>query len=663
MVMEKSLQLYDGTASALASINRLLSVTNSQMRGMGEQTNAASMQQEQFNKKLQNASSYTSTLSKRIKKIKDAMDKLSGRMGFVDEVSQTNARLNIMNDGLQSAAQLQDMVYAAAQRSRTAYMQTADMVGKLGQRAGNAFSSSAETVAFAEQMNKQFALAGTSQDKAAAATSKLTQALGTGVLRSEDFNTLMETAPNAIQTVAAYMGKPVDAVRDLATQGQLSAEVFKNALLSATAETDAKLAAMPMTWGQVWTMFSNFAINAFTPLLEKITEFASSEQFQAFATSAADALVGVGDIAAQAFDWIVSGLNWLMENINVVAPLFFGLAAAVGVYSLAVTMAKIAQDGINSSILKSPVFWIAAVIGIVIGVIAKWIGAVGGVQVAWLILQRNAMWVMDTIRIKGMEIWNFICTIGENLNLWFQKIGVGFSTGLRTHCANALKSIQDFINAAIGGINRFIEVLNNIPGVSIQAIGGVTFGAEAQVLAEQKNAAEQAALEKTDEANKQAQAEREMNIWKAQGAMQTQQTILNGKIDSAQASNASNAWMGDVPNTFDASPYGNMPLGDMMGGGTSGANSVSYDPAQDINTTAENTGQMAQTMEIAEEDLSYLRDMAEQEAINRFTTAEVKLEMVNNNTISGTQDIDGIVDYFGDRLSEMMVVAAEGGHA
>lgn len=637
MVMEKSLQLYDGTASALASINQALTVTNSgfrqlqltagpavpvvelaaaneQLHSMGAQAEAASQQQEQLGNKLKETKPHAESLSGRIKSISSALKSIKSVTDLADGMAQTTARLNQMNDGLQSTGQLQDMVYAAAQRSRTAYLQTAETVAKLGQNAGNAFSSSAETVAFAEQLNKQFVLAGTSQDKSAAATSKLTQALATGVIRGEDFNTLMEAAPNAIQTVADYMGKPVEAVRDLATQGQLSAMVVKNALLSASNETDAQLAELPMTWSQVWSEMSNMALMALEPLL--------------------------------------SGITWLANNLEIVGPLLLAIGITAGVFAVIANWTNIcaaatnawsaAELFLNKVWMASPLMFVIGMIVLLIGVIFAVVAAInkvcgtsftalgiiiGAVAVAAAFIGNTVIGLLNAIIqfVWRIFVEPFITLIEFVLNV----VNGGFD------------SFGDAVANMIGNVISWFLSLGKVVTKIIDAIFGTDWTGGLNTL--------------QDNVLQWGKNENAITLSRDAPALDMRFSYSNAWDKGTGIGDGLTDKMGNMLNPSDNS-FGweqNTPYTDNLAETTANA----------MTDTAENTGQMAQTMEIAEEDLSYLRDMAEQEAINRFTTAEVKLEMVNNNTISGTQDIDGIVDYFGDRLSEMMVVAAEGGHA
>ena len=176
-------------------------------------------------------------------------------MDLSDQLTSTTARLNLMNDGLQTTQDLQNMIYLSAERSRGAYQATADAVSKLGLMAGDAFSSSEEIIAFTEQLNKQFTIAGTETAGIEAAMLQLTQAMGSGVLRGEEYNSILEQAPNIIQAIADYMEVPKGQLKDMAAEGEITAEIVKNAMFAAADETNAKFEAMPKTFRRFGLLF------------------------------------------------------------------------------------------------------------------------------------------------------------------------------------------------------------------------------------------------------------------------------------------------------------------------------------------------------------------------------------------------------------------------
>ena len=224
--------------------------------------------------------------------------------GLSDSMTSITARLDMMNDGLQTTEELNRMIYESAQRSRGSYQQTANLVTKLGTLAGDAFSSNQEIIAFAEQLNKQMALSGTTTQEAQAAMLQLTQGLASGTLRGEELNSVLEQTPMIAQSIAKYMGVNTGEMRELASEGAITADVVKNAMFAMADEINAKFEQMPMTWGQVWTSMQNTAIQALQPVLNAV--------------------------------------NWLANNLSVIGPIVAGLAASFVVFQVAANSTKIA---------------------------------------------------------------------------------------------------------------------------------------------------------------------------------------------------------------------------------------------------------------------------------------------------------------------------------
>lgn len=340
-------------------------------------------------------------------------------LGLSDTLTQTTARLDMMNDGLQTTEELQQKIFASAQRSRASYTDTADIVAQLGSRAGDAFSSNDETIAFAENLNKMFVIAGASQQEMSSASLQLTQALGSGVLRGEELNAVFESAPNVIQAIADYIGKPIGKVRELASEGLITADIVKNAMLTATTTSDInkQFESMPMTFGQIATSIKNQALVKFQPILEKLNEIANSEKFQNMVTGVIGGITVLASVATEIFDMAIKvgefmgavGNN-IKENWGTIAPAVMGIVTVMGLYKAAViaynvvqgvsngiqaiasavstahaaatgaataatTGATVAQTSFNASLLACPLTWIVIAIIAVIAAVYAVVGA------------------------------------------------------------------------------------------------------------------------------------------------------------------------------------------------------------------------------------------------------------------------------------------------
>ena len=534
-------------------------------------------------------------------------------IGFADDITQINARLDMVNElngELETTDVLNDKIFASAARARASYETTADAVAKMGIMAHDAFDSNDELIAFTELINKQFAIAGTSAQGIDAAMLQLTQAMSSGVLRGEELNSVFEQAPTIIQTIAEYLGKPVGEIRDLAAEGKITADVVKNAMLASADEINGKFESMPYTFSQVWTMITNMLTETFMPVVQVI---------------------------GAAADFI--GDHW-----STLEPIFFGLAVAVGAYALALGIYTAAQwiatgaaKAFFAALLSNPFMWIAMVIGAVVGAVYKWIQSVGGLTNAWNIAKAALMTAWSVIKLGFRAAVNFVMDLVDKLCYCWRAAGVAISGFIGDMKVKVLTILQNMINGAISLINGFISMLNNIPGVSIELIGEMTFATEAALQNEAEKQAREASLADYKASLDAAKASREEAfagaVVEAYGNAQNTQMLYEDAVRQTAAKAAD-----------EAVNYGDM--------------------AADIGEINDTTGGMAKDLECSEENLKYLRDIAERDVINKFTTSAVTVNLggVTNNVASGF-DLDGIVVGLGERLAEEVYVASEGVHA
>ena len=315
---------------------------NETLKQIAVNTSKVNDEQEKHDKKVRQTDNSANKLLSTVKRIVAAAAGFTiGKelLNLSDEMTQTTARLNLMNDGLQTTDQLNQMIYESAQRARTSYLATADVVAKLGQRAGDAFGSSAEVVQFAENLNKQFVIAGASQQEIASASLQLTQALGSGVLRGEELNAVFEAAPNVIQTIADYLDVPIGKIREMAADGEITAGIVKNAMLSATDSINEQFEQMPMTWGQAWTVMKNAATDSMSDVMEELNEVLNSDSGQAIMEGLIAGFEVLSDVAAGAIDLLASGADFVVNNWDYIYPILIG----VGIALLAVGAAGVAS--------------------------------------------------------------------------------------------------------------------------------------------------------------------------------------------------------------------------------------------------------------------------------------------------------------------------------
>lgn len=414
---------------------------------LGDAANRASRNQDKMNRSMRAGQSAASGLERRLLGLARAYVSLRTAQAFVglsDAMTQTKARLDRMNDGLQTTAQLQDMIYQAAQRSRGNYQETIDMVGKLGTLAGEAFNSSAELVAFAEQLNKQFALAGASTQGTQAAMLQLTQAMSSGVLRGEELNSVLEQAPTIAQAIAKYMGVTTGEMRELASQGKITAQVVKNALFAAADETNAAFEAIPLTFSQAWTMAGNAAVRSFQPALRRLNDLLNSELGQSAVNGLIAGFALLGSAAEGVIDLLAGGAQWVADNWDFVSTVLQFAGGAV----LAFTALSVACS------LKRAAGWAAANAPILLFVVL--IGSV-----------ITAMYAM------GMSSEEVFAKIGAGAG-WLYTLGYNFvASGWNLIAAFAEFFANVFDNPVAAIANLFLGLFNFIMDVVSNAAGAI----------------------------------------------------------------------------------------------------------------------------------------------------------------------------------------------
>jgi len=393
---------------------------NENIKKVVANTTKADEAQEKHNKKIKQAEEFGNKLLSTIKKVGSlGASAGKGLFGLSDKMTQANVGINFMNKGFEPAEtsggldngadnnkleetnRVQELIYQSAQRTRMSYLGTVEAVTSLAKGAGDVFSSSDEVVAFAENMNKQLKSAGLSQKDAASASEQLTKALGSGAMTGEQFNAVYSSAPNIIQTIADYMGKPVEEVEKLAAEGKVTADIMKNAMLGATDSINEEFKGVPMTWSEAWGMIQNAAVYSLSGVMERVNEFLNSDTGKKALEGIIGAIDILADVAEGAIGLLTAGAGFIIDNWDYVYPLLIGLGAA---------------------------FAVAGIIGMISGLEAAgaWLSVVWpflliGALVAILILAlTNAGATFEQIGQVAGTAFGFIYAVGYNLvaDLW-----------------------------------------------------------------------------------------------------------------------------------------------------------------------------------------------------------------------------------------------------
>lgn len=612
-------------SESIDSTRRAIDLVNTEMHETYDAIHQNAQAQQEFNHTVQKGTVAVDSMADKITGMVSAyigIQSLGKLINLSDEYTQTAARLNMINDGLQDTANLQDKIFTSAQNSRASYMDTADVVAKLALRAGDVWSSNEETIAFAETLNKAFVIAGASQEEMNSASLQLTQALGSGVLRGEELNAVFEAAPNIIQTIADYLDVDIGAIREMASEGKITASVVKSAMLSAAEDIDNQFTNMPMTWQQVWVGAMNELLYASQPILETI--------------------------------------NWMAQNWSVLEPIILGVAGAIGIYAVALGVYKginaataiseavraaalmlqtgktfkatAAQTSFNAALLACPITWIIVAIIAIIAAIYAIIAAINKVTGS---TYSATGFIMGCLFRAGADI--------TNLFIGILNFVIGCGVELYNLIAVFANFFANVFNDPVGAIvNLFAGLFDFILGVVQAAAKAID-----TVLGTDMSGA--------------VAGFRDMVSDKVSD-MIGEQTVVMEKLDAEDYQ-----YQGiDTDKAFESGYNFGEGLEDKIGGffgrGMDGFG-INYGQFNDIPGGVEDIAKNTKdTVDISDEELKYLHDLAERDVINRFTTAKIQVEMVNHNNVSSNMDLDGIVDYLVTEVDTAMEQAAEGVH-
>lgn len=637
-------------------------------------------EQGRFNQEISAGTQQANELTNTIKRAVAAyvsIQTVGKALNISDELVQTTSRLNMMNDGVQTTAELVNMVYAAAQDARGSFSQMADVVARFGNNAKDAFSSSEEVVAFADLIQKQMTIAGASTQEAANAELQLSQALGSGVLRGDELNSIFEQAPNLIQNIADYLDVPIGKVREMAADGELSADVVKAAIFSAADDINSKFNEMPMTWGQMWQSMQNTALIAFQPVLQRLNDLANSEAFQTFIQGAIEAMATLANILLNVFDLAVSIGTFIGDNWSIIAPIVYGIVAALTAYiAISAIVAAIngvmaiaegvkaaaqmmatdatfaetaAQQGLNAALMACPLTWIIMLILALIVVIFAVCNAIakmtGIANSGFGVITGGVNVVIQFFKNLGLTVANIALGIGNAI--------AALASNMMTAFHNAICSVQSWfynlLSMALSVIEGICSALNKLPFVEFD-YSGISSAAD-----DYAAKASEAAGNKED-------------YQSISDAFNEGFTTFDAFQDgwASDAFNAGAAWgdgIADKVSNFSLSDvFGQTDIPN-VGDYTSGFNDAIANSGvgDSIGNIDDNTGKIKDSLDVTEEDLKYLRDIAEQESINRFTTAEVTINQTNNNNVSSDTDLDGFITALDDAMGEAIDEVTNGG--
>lgn len=585
-------------ASGFDSLNNTLQ----QIAANASRAAAAGQQHAQAVKRTDTAANQLLSTMKRIASVTALIAAGKKAMGLSDEFAQTTARLNLMNDGLQETEDLQRLIYESAQRSRKSYTATADVVAKLGQRAGQAFSSNAETIQFAENLNKQFVIAGASQQEIASASLQLTQALGSGVLRGEELNAVFEAAPNIIQTIADYLDVPIGKIRDLAADGQITADIVKDAMLSATENINEQFEDMPITFSQAFSLATNRAMMSMQEGLGGMNEFLNTEETMGAIMRLADIFSVLAEIGMGALTGIGEMASFVVNNLDFIIPILTAIGIAFAIMHAQAIATALASVG---GALASAAAWAVANWPILL-LVALMAGALIAAQQFGFGMEAVGGWVG--------QVFGMIYAVGYNIfaSLW-----------------NAIASFAEFFanvwNDPLGATARlFADVFDTILGIVETVAGAID------------------ALIGSDLSSSVSGFREQIGSWVdenfGENAIQIKRMASLDVKDTAAAGGEIGAGLGKKLDNM------NFSLDDIAGS-LGGLGATGSGGLGDIGKVG-SVGKIEQDVNIADENIKLLRDLSERQYVAMVNLTVPQTNATINQTVNGGggSDANAIMD-------------------
>ena len=620
--------------------------------------NSNTVAQENFNNSLRSASTASDNLFKKIKRVAAAylgIQTVKAGINLSDTMTQNTARLNLMNDGNQSTEELQKMIYQSAQSSRGNFLDVSQVVSKLGILAPNAFKSNQEAILFSELMAKSFKIGGASQQEQSAGMYQLTQALASGRLQGDEFRSIMENAPILAQAISKSLGVSIGTLREMSSEGKITADVVKNAMFSASQEINSQFESIPMTFTDIVTQIKNTAIQGFQPIAKQINSILNSDRMKEFINSSViligkltsvlsssiNLIAGVGaviydkwSLIAPILGTVVAGITAYNVALGVIAvktaivkgaTLAYNLAliaqnALHGVNNTALIASTAAQWGLNAAMLACPITWIVA--GIILAVGALYLGVAAFNKFTGATISATGI-ITGAIYGIGAHIYNIIAT-SVNMFISFTE----FLANIFTHPVVAIKRL--FINMGLSIINIIKSTMSIVDKIIDTGISDKLSDIESNLKVK---------LEATT-------VEGYRDFKTATGGRldymklkDTGEVVTKGYTTGENLSNS-------------LSLTSNLGLNNGILDKTNGY----------LGQIAGNTAKTNSSLDLTKEELKYMRDLAEQEVINRYTTASMKVEVSNNNNISNSLDIDEVAEMFTNKLVESAAIVAEGNY-
>lgn len=657
-----TIELIDGVSPTFAKIASAAENYANRMQSVGKATQSASDSAEyavgRFSA-LKNVFAGSFLANMATGALDMVKNQIMGVVELADHVAGTNARLQMISGSQENVVALNNMIFESAQKARGEYMTMADTVASLSVNARDAFPDPRETIGFVEGLQKLFVIGGASAENQKFALLQLQQALASGRLQGDEFRSITENAPILQDMIARTMGVSRGELKQLAAEGAITADIIKNAVMGNAEEIEERFAQMPRKWSDHLTNMKNAATAAFMPIMAEISSMANAQTVKDAVAGMGNAFRQVAPIALAAARTVMGAMTAIAGGINraysfvsrhmtafrtvaILAGVAIGIMASKAIFSagtmavaagatiahaVAIFMMTAATEGLtaafmglNATMFASPLFIIPAVIVLIVG--ALYLGVAAFNHFAGTSISATGI-------VVGVFSWAF--AIIRNILVFFLNMAIAVANFFASVWNNPLDAIYnlfaDIWNGIAGlvaaAINNIIDMINKIPGISKVKAGGF--------------------------------AHVDWTVQTREIAGRIANPIEYSDLTSAahwgyeQGASIGNISMPEVgAPAFDPSKLENQ-AGNIAGNTGKGADAAK---------------RTADALDSAQEDLRYLREIAEREAINKYTTASVTIEMGGmTNNISNKMDIDGVVDVLSQGLLQSMAAGARKVHA
>ena len=624
-------KLFDGYS---ATINKIASGTDkASVAVLG-----ASKNTDTYNQSLRNTGAVANVASSGLMRLVGAVISLAAvkkSMDLTDAYTNTNARLAMITDNLEEQKALQEAIFAAADRSRGSYVEMANATAKMKMLAGDAFGSNEEALGFTELLQKSLKVSGAGTSEQQSAFLQLTQAMSAGKLQGDEFRSVMENAPMVANAIAEYMGKSKGELKEMSSQGLITADIIKGAMFEAADDINGKFAQMPMTFADVWQKIKNAGMEAFGGVFEKANAMLNSEMGQ----SVIQNLIGVVHMAAGAFSAVLDGIGWVSENLDWLGPIIFSVASAFLAYQLATGLAAAAQWVLNSAMLASPIFLFVAAIALAVALtykFASYIATTTGVASSGFGV------IAGSVNVVIQFFWNLLLTVA-NVAIGISNAIAALGSNMQIAFGNSISGVKawfyDLLSTAVSVIAGIAAELNKLPFVEFDYSGLIS--------AADKYAAKSASAA--------AEKQEYVSIGDAfENGMNTYDAFQDGWVKNAFDSGAS--W-GD--SAMDK-------ISGMLGGfdNTGAGSEIDFSQFATAGNpaTIKGKGKGGAVKVENEEDIGWMRKLAERDYVARIAqnTLAPNIKVEFTGPITKEADVDGVTSHLAEQLKEMIAIAPEG---